>query len=489
MQEKINIIKEKYKEKIGSNPDANVVQEKIRLLREKYREKFGSTADKIKLQQMFQSKSFDSSTPSSVLSPKESESSQTEEFSSSAFDNLPRNDKPPQMLSTMSLDIASTASSKYSPRESDSSLADDVPTRKVRMDMKIGNKDTSTSQNIDSLMRRKMQEITKATARCLPDELEISDEGAVMPVKTVIESRIKPPPNERDRTGSVEKEPEYVTNKKGKAQIVSEVRETPIIPQDHSQQHQQSMKESKKESKILFRKKSAPEVPKADVEQFLWQESFEKTMDKVEKVEMDRARRDLDEAEKINQDLVEYLEKQEKKMDQEKKAEGLSHVSVVRKQELITAPQVVHSAPVIMSVPKTQPDTVKSCQIATRADDLQPDILKHAVIDTILSSPTSKVEEEITIKETQEERRQRLMREDSFNRPESPEPNPMPLPKESVIKRHRLHRTDSSSDTDSQSSSQISPRLSPRARRKMKKPGRSDKPRHHLDVPKLEPFW
>ena len=76
-----------------------------------------------------------------------------------------------------------------------------------------------------------------------------------------------------------------------------------------------------------------------------------------------------------------------------------------------------------------------------------------------------------------EERRKRMSlftREDSFNRADSPIREPIPLPKDSVIARHRQSRSrhrvrqDSSSSTDSPHSPVRSPRASPRSPRKPK---------------------
>ena len=96
--------------------------------------------------------------------------------------------------------------------------------------------------------------------------------------------------------------------------------------------------------------------------------------------------------------------------------------------------------------------------------------------DSIISSESehdynkvsSSLSSELPEEETADQRRQRLMRSDSFNRPDSPEVEPLPLPKDSVIVRSRLRRMDSSSSTDSCSTPPRSPRVSPRMPRKPK---------------------
>ena len=65
-------------------------------------------------------------------------------------------------------------------------------------------------------------------------------------------------------------------------------------------------------------------------------------------------------------------------------------------------------------------------------------------------------------------RKKLLQREDSFNRPDSPVREPMPLPKESVIKRNRLREVGSSSSSEGGPSPQRSPRVSPRVHRRKK---------------------
>ena len=65
-------------------------------------------------------------------------------------------------------------------------------------------------------------------------------------------------------------------------------------------------------------------------------------------------------------------------------------------------------------------------------------------------------------------RKKLLQREDSFNRPDSPIREPMPLPKESVIKRNRLREVGSSSSSEGGPSPQRSPRVSPRVHRRKK---------------------
>ena len=65
-------------------------------------------------------------------------------------------------------------------------------------------------------------------------------------------------------------------------------------------------------------------------------------------------------------------------------------------------------------------------------------------------------------------RKKLLQREDSFNRPDSPIREPMPLPKESVIKRNRLRECGSSSSSEGGPSPQRSPRVSPRVHRRKK---------------------
>ncbi|KAK2143716.1 hypothetical protein LSH36_818g00048 [Paralvinella palmiformis] len=70
-----------------------------------------------------------------------------------------------------------------------------------------------------------------------------------------------------------------------------------------------------------------------------------------------------------------------------------------------------------------------------------------------------------------EARRKMLIQDDSFNRSDSePDISSMPLPRDSVILRHRYHiKEDESSSSDS--SSPATPRLSPRVMRRHKKPG------------------
>ena len=65
-------------------------------------------------------------------------------------------------------------------------------------------------------------------------------------------------------------------------------------------------------------------------------------------------------------------------------------------------------------------------------------------------------------------RKKLLQREDSFNRLDSPIREPMPLPKESVIKRNRLREVGSSSASEGGPSPQRSPRVSPRVHRRKK---------------------
>ncbi|ELU02279.1 hypothetical protein CAPTEDRAFT_213819 [Capitella teleta] len=478
LQEKINVIKEKYKEKVSSNPDANLVQEKIRLLREKYREKFGNTADKIKLQQMFQSKSFDSGLSSALLSYKDSDSSQTDGYSSGAFD--PKSEKQ-NVLSTASWDMSSA-------KESDSSLTDEVVyPRNMRTEITIPSKEHSSTQNIDYLMKRKMQEIAKATARGLSDEIEISDDGVLnQPLTVVVKSRVKSAPSDKARVreeidSSQISEPAEEPVKR----IVQSTKQISIAPS--GQMHEQvspPKRELKKESKVLFRKKSTPEISQEDLKQMIVpQEHLEKQLGNMEKVEMDKARKELDEAEKINEDIVKKLDIQEWRIEQESKAgDDKGKISVVKRQ-LVHAPHVVHSTPIILSAPK--PEMKREIDATSKASDADP--LKHAIIDTIIAS-CAKVEEQVCPKESPQERRQRLIREDSFNRPESPEPNPMPLPNHSVIRRHRQHRNESSS-SDSDISA-ASPRLSPRARRKLKKTHKLTLDKHgaRLQVPRLELF-
>ena len=70
--------------------------------------------------------------------------------------------------------------------------------------------------------------------------------------------------------------------------------------------------------------------------------------------------------------------------------------------------------------------------------------------------------------DTLQNRKKLLQRQDSFNRPDSPVREPMPLPKESVIKRNRLREVGSSSSSEGGPSPQRSPRVSPRVHRRKK---------------------
>lgn len=75
-----------------------------------------------------------------------------------------------------------------------------------------------------------------------------------------------------------------------------------------------------------------------------------------------------------------------------------------------------------------------------------------------------------------ENRRQQLVKEDSFNRPDSPMfHDTLPLPKDSIIRRNRKKFCESSSSSDGEGSPRASPRFTPRSQRRCKRSQTSDK--------------
>lgn len=131
--------------------------------------------------------------------------------------------------------------------------------------------------------------------------------------------------------------------------------------------------------------------------------------------------------------------------------------SSVTKADIITKPES-KAVPIVKSALSSNQDTnvaMKSDNITTSAV-VDPVMAKNTDISGAILQPTSSANPP------------KVMREDSFNRPDSPDYEPMPLPKDSVIMRYRLKKRDKSSSSSSSSSSDTdeqcsrSPHLSPR---------------------------
>ncbi len=113
---------------------------------------------------------------------------------------------------------------------------------------------------------------------------------------------------------------------------------------------------------------------------------------------------------------------------------------------------VTQKEPVTRLLEKTTLETIiPSDRDVTMKDKVLADFLQDVVVDA-------------------EERRRMLTKEDSFNRPSSPEDIPIALPKDSVILRNRYSAFKKKDSTSSDSaSSPPTPRVSPRMKRRHKK--------------------
>ena len=233
---------------------------------------------------------------------------------------------------------------------------------------------------------------------------------------------------------------------------------TPTTPTSHADLYEQAIASKKRAFEAENQRREEEAAAQVELQRaMLLAESLETDM-KVDS--LDVAEEDQPESSELLQDAQtispEVLQKEAQVL-------LASPPGGVVEPDLVTSPTLEHDL-------VTSPTSTGS--LSTKTSPISPSQKPH--------EKQQKVEKVVKIQEGQQKKRlKELVREDSFNRADSPIREPMPLPKDSVIARHRQSRSrhrnrqaSSSSSSDSATgagSPPRSPRMSPRSPRKPKK--------------------